>query len=128
MQLNQAGLIVASCWQQIPEHFSAASLDEWVIMPNHLHGIIIITDETDVGAQHAAPLPVKTAPLSVIVRSFKSAVTKRVNAIRATDGPIWQRNYYEHVVRDERALDRIRRYIRENPVRWADDPENPRHL
>jgi putative transposase len=127
MRLNQTGLIAADCWREIPEHFPAASLDEWVIMPNHLHGIVIISDETDVRAQHAAPLPAKAAPLSVIVRSFKSAVTKRVNAIGATDGPIWQRNYYEHVVRDEHALDRLRRYIFENPIRWADDPDNPRH-
>ena len=131
MRLNETGLIVADCCQEIPEHFSAVSLDEWMIMPNHLHGIVIITEatnDTDVAAaQHAAPLPVKTVPLSVIVRSFKSAVTRRVNAIRATDNPVWQRNYYEHVVRDERALDRIRRYILENPIRWADDSENPRN-
>jgi len=72
---------------------------------------------------------VKAAPLSVIVRSFKSAVTKRINDISPAPGePVWQRNYYEHVVRDEHALDRLRRYILENPIRWADDPDNPRRL
>ena len=65
--------------------------------------------------------------LPEIVRAFKTFSAKRINDLRGTPGaPVWQRNYYEHVVRDERALNRIRQYIAENPVRWADDPDNPK--
>ncbi|MDM8001030.1 MAG: transposase [Dehalococcoidia bacterium] len=100
-------------------------------MPNHVHGIIVITDRPGVEAQHAAPLYVSVnAPrpgsLSAIVRSFKSASTKRMNELRAAPGtPVWQRNYYEHVIRNERDLERIREYIATNPLRWALDRENP---
>jgi REP element-mobilizing transposase RayT len=93
-------------------------LDEWIIMPNHLHGLLILSELCDVGAGHARPL-------QTIVGSFKSAAAKRINEIRGTPGTaVWQRNYYEHVVRDESALNRIREYIMANPARWADDPEN----
>jgi REP element-mobilizing transposase RayT len=67
--------------------------------------------------------------LGSFVAGFKSAVTKRINTMRRTPGlPVWQRNYYEHIIRDERELDRIRRYIADNPLRWHEDPENPVNL
>jgi REP element-mobilizing transposase RayT len=89
-------------------------------MPNHLHGIIWI----NVGAQHAAPLPAPdTDPsqqaLGIIVRSFKSAVTKSINLLRNTPGAsVWQRNYYEHIIRNDGDLNAIRAYIVNNPARW----------
>ena len=86
-----------------------------------------------VGAQHAAPLPrhgvrpfVHPGSLGAIVRSFKAAATRRINEARGTPaGRVWQRNYYERVVRDERELQRVREYIRLNPSKWHFDRENP---
>lgn len=134
MHLNDLGRVAAACWQDIPNHFLMASLDEWIVMPNHLHGILVLSED-DVGARHASRVPDLTAPvvgagharpLQIIVGSFKSAAAKRINEIRAAPTrPVWQRGYYEHVVRDERALNRIREYIAGNPARWAEDPENP---
>ncbi len=124
-------------------------------MPNHVHGIIWIAAAKAVGAQHlrnpasfhggeapappgravaggAAPLPsmvVAPGSLGAVVRSFKSVTTKRINAIRGTPGaPVWQRNYYEHIVRNEADLQRIRQYIRDNPLMWAEDPDNPKNV
>ena len=131
MVLNAFEEIVQGCWREIPEHFPHVELDAFVVMPNHVHGIISIVD--DVGATHASPLPNGNAPrgpvpgsLGAIVGSFKSAVTKRINALRGTPGaPVGQRNYYEHIIRHERALDAIRRYIAANPLRWHLDRYNP---
>lgn len=135
MRLNAYGDVVAECWQAIPDHFPHATLDAFVIMPNHVHGIITImrsqqpTRETPpVGAQHVAPLPVNVIPgsLGAIVRAFKSAVTKRINILRGTPGaPVWQRGYFDRVVRDETEMQRIRQYIADNPSRWQIGRENP---
>jgi REP element-mobilizing transposase RayT len=120
MQLNKYGHLVAECWQNIPQHFPNTELDSYIIMPNHLHGIIWI----NVGAQHAAPLPAPdTDPsqqaLGIIVRSFKSAVTKSINLLRNTPGAsVWQRNYYEHIIRNDGDLKAIRACIVNNPARW----------
>ncbi|MFN2242849.1 MAG: transposase [Anaerolineae bacterium] len=103
-------------------------------MPNHLHGILVITDV--VGAQHAAPLSsaplpsrrtnVRPGSLGAIVRSFKSAVTRRINRMRGTPGtPVWQRNYCEHIIRNDAAMVRIREYTQHNPARWAEDRLHP---
>jgi len=82
-------------------------------MPNHVHGIIILVDESE--PRHAIP---------EIVRGFKTFSARRVNERAGKRGILWQRGYYEHVIRNEKALARIRAYIAHNPVRWADDPEN----
>ena len=128
--LNECGRIVWECWREIPDHFPHVALDAFVAMPNHVHGIIWIVD--DVGATHASPLPddgprgPTSGSLGAVVGSFKSAVTRRINARRGTPGaPVWQRNYYEHIIRNEGALHAIRRYIIENPVRWRLDRYNP---
>jgi REP element-mobilizing transposase RayT len=121
---------VEEAWRQIPFHFPNARLDESVVMPNHIHGIVRI-----VGAQHAAPLPaartptVKPGSLGAVVRSFKSAATKRVNQIRRTPGAlVWQRNYYERVIRNEDELSSIREYTHLNPLKWELDHENPHRV
>jgi REP element-mobilizing transposase RayT len=131
VHLNQFGNIVQECWIAIPEHFPKVILDEFVIMPNHVHGIIVIAETPRVGATHASPLhkhprgPQRQS-VGAIVGSFKSAVTKRINECRAAPSePVWQRNYYEHVIREEASLNRVRKYIAENPLQWAYDPENP---
>jgi REP element-mobilizing transposase RayT len=131
--------LVEEVWNQIPSHFPGARTDEFVVMPNHVHGIIWILgrDGSDggararqrmVGAQHAAPLRRNVAPgsLAAVVRSFKSAVTRRVNQMRgAPRAHVWQRNYYERVVRSEAELHSVREYIRLNPAKWELDRENP---
>ena len=133
MQLSDFGAAAQECWRAIPEHSPYVDLDAFIVMPNHVHGIVTIT----VGARHAVPLHNATSvpaafgkplagSLATIVGSFKSATTKRVNELRGTPAaPVWQRNYHEHVIRNDRDLDRIRQYITENPVRWADDEFNP---
>jgi REP element-mobilizing transposase RayT len=127
---------VEEAWHQIPFHFPNARLDESVVMPNHVHGIVwIVGANTVVGAQHAAPLPaartpaVKQGSLGAIVRSFKAAAAKRVNEIRGTPGAsVWQRNYYERVIRNEDELGSSRDYIHVNPLKWELDRENPRRV
>ena len=135
MRLNEFGEIVRECWLMIPHHFPHTALDAFIIMPNHVHGIIWIVNaasDDNVGATHASPLRLpsprgpKRKSIGAIVGSFKSVVTKRINQKRGTPGlPVWQRNYYEHIVRNDESLNRIRQYIAENPLRWYLDHENP---
>ncbi len=132
MHLSTCGEIVHDCWCAIPKHFPFIELDMSVIMPNHFHGIVVITENDlykndSVGATHASPLqdyaksPARQS-LGAIIGSFKSAVTKRINNLNRFFGePFWQRNYYEHIIRDEPDLNRIRQYIDENPLKWMDD-------
>jgi REP element-mobilizing transposase RayT len=124
MVLNEYGQCALRCWQAIPDHFNDTDVDEIMIMPNHVHGIVVIGCR---GTACRAPTKERfgkpvAGSLPTIIRSFKSAVTKQINAIRGTSGqPIWQRNYYEHVIRDERDLYRIRQYIITNPADWKND-------
>jgi REP-associated tyrosine transposase len=138
MQVNECGRATTDEWQALPRRFPHMCLDEFVVMPNHIHAIIeIVDDGGGRGTTRRAPTieqfgkPV-AGSLPTIVRTFKSEVTKRVNEIRQTSGaPVWQRNYYEHIVRNERELNAIRRYIRSNPLKWAldrDNLENTRRL
>jgi putative transposase len=131
IRLNERGRVARACWLEIPVHFPNIGLDEFVVMPDHIHGIIVIIDlravpqigESVVGAQHAAPLqpplpaPLQPGSIPVIVRSYKSAVTKRIHEIIGMDGiPVWQRNYWEHIIRNDNEMERIRYYIRTNPI------------
>jgi len=171
MHLNEAGQIVVQTWQDLPNHISNVQLDAFVVMPNHVHGIIIITERAggvgtgSVGARvvgagsepapttttapgsaagsgpttgsgpvgaGSEPAPTEPAPtrssygLPEIVRQFKTFSARRINELRGTPGtPVWQRNYYEHIIRDEFSLSRIRQYIAENPARWDADWEHP---
>jgi len=104
-------------------------------MPNHVHGIIVMTNKSvdDGSTEERAglkPAPTGCRPslhgLSEIVRGFKTFSARRNNAVRGDRGrSFWQRNFFEHIIRDETSLNRIRRYITENPMRWDEDPENP---
>lgn len=141
MRLNDTGRIVAEEWIKSAEIRREIEMDEWVVMPNHIHGIVIIT--TEVGAHGRAPQPPDVSStvtqgrsslyrppksLGSLIAGFKSAVTKRINAQRGTPGtPVWQSNYYEHIIRNEVSLDRIRNYIVNNPLQWALDCENPQN-
>jgi REP element-mobilizing transposase RayT len=135
MQLNEAGRILQPVWEGLPQFYEGIELDAVVVMPNHLHGIVIIC--AAVGAIHESPLrpeppeSVRVADrrrmlLSKVVGRFKMVSAKQVNDLRQTSGKaLWQRNYYEHIVRDEESLNRIRQYIADNPAQWEFDRENP---
>jgi REP-associated tyrosine transposase len=113
VRLNEMGTIVQQTWDDLPTHYHGIDLDAFVVMPNHVHGIIILADLSE--RRHAIP---------EIVRGFKTFSTRRVNERAGKRGVLWQRGYYEHVIRNEKALNRIRAYIANNPAQWADDPEN----
>jgi putative transposase len=124
LHVNGFGEIVALCWKDLPNHYPCVLTDEFVVMPNHVHGIIVITEPNPVG-EGSEPSPTKRYPLSEIVRSFKTFSARRINVCRGTPGlSVWQRNYYEHIIRDERSLERIRQYIVTNPDRWSADENN----
>ena len=128
MQLSNAGEIAKATWHELHARIPSLGLDAFVAMPNHIHAIIMV------GAQFIAPSDgfgetnqgvINHAPtLGEMVRAYKAASTR---LIRQADAPdfVWQRNYYEHVVRDEESLNRIRQYILDNPARWEFDRENP---
>jgi len=164
MRLNELGRVVEACWRAIAGNFPTVKLDAWVIMPNHLHGIILITNSiTSVGAKQGSPaLPAfgrneykseaekdyqgeagetcfaptkplhgtlpgtKSGSLGAIVQNFKSVSSRKVNKLRQRPGsPVWQRNYYERVIRSENELKRAREYIVNNLMEWGLDKENP---
>jgi putative transposase len=124
MRLNSAGELAATVWNSMVERFPDIELDMFVVMPNHLHGIIVLSDSGR-AATRAAPT------VGDVVGAFKSLFTLRfIEGVKskrwpAFDRRVWQRNYYEHVIRDERDLARVRRYIDENPLRWEFDQDNP---
>ena len=128
MQLNDFGRIVQTVWNELPNHYSGMECDAFVVIPNHVHGIVVLND-LPVGAGFK-PAPTRTGinhRLAEIVRAFKTFSSRRVNDLRKTQGlPLWQRNYFEHVIHNEESLNRIRQYILDNPARWDFDRENPR--
>jgi putative transposase len=134
---NEIGTIVKQCWNEIPDHFSDVILLDSIIMPNHIHGIIVIQNDDDLnrnrpieGATCCAPTKdpnnkISEGSLGAIIRSFKGAVTKIVNSKSLSiQTPLWQRGYYEHIIRNERELQKISDYIALNPLNWAKDTEN----
>ena len=126
MEINVLGKIIVSEWLKTFQIRKNIQLDEYIVMPNHFHGIIILTENK--GVLQYAPTNRFHSPsqsIGSIVRGFKSAVTR---GIKRMDCPffysVWQRNYYEHIIRNERELNRIREYIQNNPLRWQYDREN----
>jgi putative transposase len=136
MVLNEVGKIVYEEWLRSKEIRKEIELDEFVIMPNHIHGIawILPSDPLppNVGARGPSPLHADThtagagkRSLGAFVGGFKSSCTKRINEKRATPSiPVWQRNYYERVVRKDKELNGVREYIHYNPTNWSTDEEN----
>ena len=124
VRLNEVGTIAQHTWDGLPVHYPHVSLDAFVVMPNHVHGIILLTDDL-VGAA-LKPIPTRLHALPEIVRAFKSFSARAINERQGSRGAsVWQRNYYEHIVRDEKDLSRIRQYIANNPAGWAEDGNNP---
>jgi REP-associated tyrosine transposase len=127
MRLNRFGQTVQDEWEKSAGIRNEIELDAFVVMPNHVHGIIVIAEVLE-RATSRSPLhsgPTKRS-LSAFVGGFKSAVTKRIGELRGQPGtPVWQRNHFEHVIRNEKSLQGIRQYIVDNPARWEFDRENP---
>jgi putative transposase len=133
MRLSEIGQIVSDQWKAIPAHHPGVELDAFVVMPNHLHGIVHILDRgSSIPPGDTAPAPTraqkvpKRSSLSTIMGSFKAGVSRRVTAVRSGHPVVlWQAGYQDHIVRTDGELDRIRSYIAANPARWPSDPENP---
>ena len=136
--LNEYGQIAHEEWLASEQIRQEIEMDVFVIMPNHLHGIVWIRDMDDepegrmrcVGAHEkahgCAPLRRPPRSLGSFMAGYKSAVTARINRMRGTPGtPVWQRNYWEHIIRDDVSLNEIRAYIQDNPARWAEDQLHP---
>ena len=118
--LNPLGDIVQKTWLDLINHNKNIELHDFVVMPNHVHGIVEIIDS---GRHWAGLEPAPTnAKLPEIIRQFKTFSAKRINQLRETIGtPVWQRNYHEHIIRDETAYLKIAEYIQTNPQKWSDD-------
>lgn len=113
--LTEAGALAQRVWTELPTHYPNVKLDEFVVMPNHMHGIVTLKNPA--------------TSLSEIVRAFKTFSARHINILRGTQGmPVWQRNYFERVIRDENELLLVREYIRNNPMQWALDEENPERM
>jgi putative transposase len=147
MVLNAFGKLVESTWYDLPNHNTNVNLDQFIVMPNHVHGIIILNDVHDtVGAGSvivgagSEPAPTghnnitnpqinnkpKPHDLPEIVRQFKTFSARRINQKRQMTGyPVWQRGYFEHIIRNEPELYEIRKYIINNPAQWELDNERP---
>jgi REP element-mobilizing transposase RayT len=99
-------------WLDLPNRFPAVELDEFIIMPNHIHGVLVLHE--------------RGPKFGVVMRAFKSISAIAANRILGrSERPFWQRNYYERVIRSERELNAVREYIRNNPLGWDSDPDNP---
>ena len=116
MNLNELGNIVRAHWQDLEKHHPNVEIDESIVMPNHLHGIISLDGRSDD----------RLKSISEIIRGFKTFSARRINKILDRKGtPIWQRNYYERIVRTEDELENVRHYIINNPMNW--DTDTDRH-
>jgi len=153
MILNDAGKMIETTWNELPQNYPGVAIDEFIIMPNHFHGIILLTGKNvDIASErgnHGGIAPTNSAEtvramplcspnniehslsLPDVVHRFKSLTTARYRqgvveySWRTFPGRLWQRNYYEHILRDEDELNQIREYIRTNPQNWDIDIENP---
>jgi len=135
--------IASDCWKEISNHFPNVEADEWVVMPNHVHGILLFAEgrgvQLNAPTRHAATSAVRNADsaysfisprrgtLGVIIRTYKAAVTS-LSHRRGYEDFAWQRNYYEYIIRDEPELSRVREYIRNNPQEWESDENHPANI
>jgi putative transposase len=135
MSLNAIGVIAHECWSEIPDHFHCTDIFPFIVMPNHIHGIITIIDDECRGtimhahAGYRAPTTEKfsqpvAGSVPTIIRTYKAAISRRARQQLGMVN-LWQRNYYEHIVRNQSDLESIAEYIIGNPANWADDSEHP---
>lgn len=129
MECNRAGEAVWKVWRGLPDRFAGLRLDAFIVMPNHVHGVLVLSPAKATGAASSAPTTAKRVPaLGKVVRAFKSLSSIAVNRVLRCSGPLWQRNYYEHIVRNGEDLDAVRLYIDRNPAQWANDRESDNRL
>jgi REP element-mobilizing transposase RayT len=128
--LSKYGVIVENEWMKTSEIRTNVILDKYVVMPNHIHGIIIILDDGR-DTEHRVPIfeqfgkPISNS-IPTIIRSCKAVTTKLINEIRKSYGKtVWQSRFYDHIIRNRNELDKIRQYIINNPLQWEFDKENP---
>jgi REP element-mobilizing transposase RayT len=133
MRLNEFGEIVSEKWLWLAQQYLYIKLDEFVVMPNHFHGILWIRDISRRGGSRPAPTQsdtfyndIKIKPVGQLIGVLKTVSAKQVNIARNTVGfPVWQRDFYDHIGHNENELIQIRQYIRNNPSAWDNDNENP---
>jgi REP element-mobilizing transposase RayT len=135
VKLSDEGRIVGEAWLALPRHYPSLALDSFVVMPNHVHGILVLEEgframhppQADVSPlRPSRPKGTPAGSVSAILQSFKATTSRRVRSLPELQGVrLWQRGFYDHVIRDDAELNRLRRYIEENPLRWALDEENP---
>jgi putative transposase len=131
MRLSPIGEIVADEWQRTPTIRGNVELDEWIVMPNHVHGIIVINDPVETPRRGvstpAKPSRLQPNSLGSIIGQIKTVCTKRIHASGCREFD-WQARFHDEILRDERAADNIRKYIVDNPAKWGTDKENPAGL
>ena len=103
--LSTFGRIAEECLAEVPTHFAQAHIDKWVVMPNHVHAIVVLSGGVD---------------LSTVVGQYKGAVTRRIHSVQP-ELTVWQTSFHDHVIRDQRDYERIWVYIDTNPIRWEKD-------
>jgi len=127
MVLNESGKIVKECWEDLPNHYSNCCLGEFIVMPNHIHGIVIIKNPVGTGFK-PVPTNTKKYSLSEMIRGLKTFSSRRINILHPKLNFQWQRSFYDHIIRDEKFLENISDYIRYNAIKWELDRENPLNL
>jgi putative transposase len=130
--VNEFGKIVETCWSELPSHYNDIQLDTFIVMSNHVHGIVVFDSEARAGLRPAPTAQGNGSDCKIdkslfgIVRSFKAFSSRKINQARNLPGAaVWQRGYYEHVIRNESDLEETRYYINSNPEKWLCDHENP---
>ena len=122
VQLNELGQIADNCWKQIERVRRAIAMDAYIVMPNHIHGILHFSTKDAAANAPATARELAAGSLGAILGQYKSIVTKRSQFLHSPPTPpIWQRNYYDHIIRSAASLEKIRQYIVDNPARWVDD-------
>ena len=129
VKLNEYGKVAQECWKDIENHFENVGVDEFIVMPNHIHGIVLLADENvaTVGNRHACSLQCEQRQyqkLPVIIGSYKSAVSRKINESQHEFTFQWQKSFYDHIIRNEISLAKIRQYIISNPINWLEDRNN----
>lgn len=127
MKLSSIGKIAGSCWENIPSSSPYANIDSFVVMPNHVHGIIALDNPDGKHEIDKKKFKPELRSLSIVVRNYKAAVSIRVKE-KYPNIVIWQSRFFDRIIRDERELYAIRKYIDDNPLQWHEDKNNPDNL
>ena len=132
MRLNREGEIAQRCWKEIPNHFNEIDIDEYGVMPNHVHGILVVGhNDRCAGTKnehrnnHGCSLPPRNmALIPKIISQYKSSVSRLIKQNTGIDTNIWQKSYYDQIIGNEKELNHFRQYIHDNPADWQEDEYN----